>query len=187
MRYYFTFSLLALFLLAAVCPTAIGQAAAEYGLGAGRAATTTAPARNVANGIAGVFDSLSKAAGADAASAGATGSAAPSPEARRTSAHKTKSGTQPKPSTKPVETSAANTDVAPSAPSRTIYEDPRQIQAGIGYDELVRRFGQPSMSATTGPGTSTLCYSRGETSYQVELKDKKVVAAPGTQLALPSQ
>ena len=185
MRYYFTVSLLA-FLLAAVCPTAIGQAAAEYGLGAGRAATTTAPARNVANGIAGVFDSLSKAAGADAASAGAAGSAAPSPEARRTSAHKTKSGTQPKPATKPVETSAANTDVAPSAPSRTIYEDPRQIQAGIGYDELVRRFG-PAVDVGHNGTRHTHWYSRGETSYQVELKDKKVVAAPGTQLALPPQ
>src|SRR2546430_12119893 len=66
---YLTLAFLAFLLLAAVCPLAVGQAVAEYGLGAGRAATTTAPASSAAQGISGVFDNLSKAAGADAGTA----------------------------------------------------------------------------------------------------------------------
>jgi hypothetical protein len=37
-----------------------------------------------------------------------------------------------------------------------MYEDPRHIEAGIGYEELVRRFGSPSMEVTTRPGGRTL-------------------------------
>ena len=181
------FSSLVPLLAVTACPTAFGQAVAEYGLGAGRAATTTAPARNVANGISGVFDSLTKAAGAESGTA-APGSAAPSPEARRTAAHKTGRRTRAKQST--VAAKAATPDATPATPSPPappVYEDPRQIQAGIEYNELVRRFGPPSMSVTTGSGTSTLWFSSRETSYQVEVKDGKVIAAPGTLSALPPQ
>ena len=50
-------SLVAFLLLAGICRTAAGQAIAEYGLGAGRASTTTAPARNLGKQLGGVLDS----------------------------------------------------------------------------------------------------------------------------------
>lgn len=176
-----TFTFLAVLLLAAVCPTAVGQAVVEYGLGAGRAATTAAPARNAASGISGVFDSLSKAAGAEPGAA-APGSAAQTPEPRRTASPKTNRRTQAKQSAKPVEKEAAVVDPTPKpTPPAPAREDPRQIQAGIGYDEMLRRFGPPSMSATTGAGRSTVWYSSRDANYQIELQDGKVIVAPGTK------
>ena len=173
---YFILTFLA-FPLATVCPTAIGQAVAEYGLGAGRAATTTAPTGKIANGIAGTFESLSKAAGTDSGAA-APGSASPSPEAGHTPARKIGHRTQSKRST--LAAKAAPPDVTPATPPTAapapVYEDPRQIQAGMKYDEMVRRFGPPSMSVTTESGTSMLWYSSRDGSYQVEVQDGKVIA-----------
>lgn len=171
---YLTFTSLAL-VLATLCPTAISQAVTEYGLGAGRAATTTAPAGKIANGISGVFDSLSKAAGADSGAA-ASGSSSPSLERRRTAAHPSRGRTQAKQPAKPVTEAVA----AGSAAATTAYENPEQIKAGIDYDELVRRFGPPSMSVASGPGTSTLWYSGADGSYQVEVENGKVIAPKRT-------
>ena len=64
MRCFGVISLLSL-LLSAACSPAAGQSVTEYGLGASRAATTTAPAGSLTKGIGGAFDSLSKAAGAE--------------------------------------------------------------------------------------------------------------------------
>lgn len=164
---YLTLAFLAFLLLAAVCPLAVGQAVTEYGLGAGRAATTTAPARSAAQGISRVFDNLSKAAGADAGTA-ASASSAP----QRTAAHKTRR--RERPSRSPDASGvAASTTPQPAAP---VYEDPKQIQPGIAYDEMVRRFGPPSMLVTTGPAKSTLWYSSGGGTYEVQLEDGKVTA-----------
>ena len=181
---HFTSGFLVILLWATFCPTSIGQAAAEYGLGAGRAATTAAPAGNVANGISGVFDSLTKAAGAETGRA-APASDSPNTEPRRTAAHKTGRRTQAKRSTLPAKVATPDaTSATPSThapPPAPVYEDARQIQAGIAYDELVRRFGPPSMSVTTESGANTLWYSSRDGNYQVEVQDGKVVAGPGRQ------
>lgn len=173
---YVTLTFLVLF-LATVCPTAVGQAVAEYGLGAGRAATTTAPAGKIATGISGAFESLSKAAGADSGTA-APGSASPTPAAPRTAAHKTGRRTPTRQPT--IASKAATPEATPAtppapAPPAPVYEDPRQIQPGIEYNELLHRFGPPSMSVTTESGTSTLWYSSDHGSYQVEVQDGKVI------------
>ena len=175
---WLAFSILAFSSAATVCPTAVGQAVAEYGLGVGRAATTTAPAGKIANGISGVFDSLSKAAGADSGTS-APGSASSTPEARRTAAHKTGRRTQSKPPT--LAAKAATPEATPATPPTPqepapVYEDPRQIRAGIEYNELLRRFGPPSMSVTTESGISTLWYSSDRGSFQVEVQNGKVIA-----------
>ncbi len=174
---YLTFISSAL-LLATVCPTAVGQAVTEYGLGAGRAATTTAPAGKIASGISGAIANLSKAAGVDSGTA-APGSASPTPAAPRTAAHKSGRRVQTKQST--LAAKAATPEAPPATPPTPaapapVYEDPQQIQPGIEYNELLRRFGPPSMSVTTESGTSMLWYSSGNGNYQVEVKDGKVIA-----------
>ena len=182
---YFTLILLAFLLMATLCPTAVGQAAAEYGLGAGRASTTTAPARHIGTSMSDLFGSINKAAGVEGATA--TGPEAPGPEARPTTVQKARRRTPARQSAKPAETKAAAADAEPAtppspAPPAPVYEDPQQIRAGIGYDEMVRRFGPPSMSITTGPGASTLRYSTNHGSdYQVDVEDGRVIAVAGAR------
>ena len=153
-------------LLAALCPIAAAQAVVEYGLGAGRAATTTAPARSLGKQIGGVFDSLNKAvkAGEDQAAPAGNSSAA---SKRSTAAV-------------PAGKKTASTAVPPAAPT---YEDPRHIQAGAGYEEMVRRFGPPSMEITTGPGGRTVSYAAREGTVAVEVENDKVVTVttPGAR------
>ena len=169
----FTLTLLSLVPMAALCPAAIGQAVTEYGLGAGRAATTTAPARNAANAIAGALANLSKAAGADSSATSSQVTPADS-ESTRPAARSPRRRTQTK-SAKSIEPAATPPPAAPAP----VYEDPRSIRTGMDYDEMVRRFGPPSMMVTAAPGVNTLWYSSRETSYQVEVKDGKVTAGPG--------
>jgi hypothetical protein len=151
-------------LLAAVCRIAAGQAVVEYGLGAGRAATTTAPAGNLGKQLGGVFDSLNKAVKAGEDQSAPAGNSSAASKRSATAA--------------PVGKKTASTAVAPAAP---VYEDPRHIQAGVGYEEMVRRFGPPSMEITTGPGARTLSYAAREGTVAVEVENDKVVtvATPG--------
>ena len=160
-------------LLAAVCPMAVAQAVVEYGLGAGRAATTTAPARSLGKQIGGVFDSLNKAvkAGEDQPAPAGNSSA---PSKRSTTAA-------------PAGKRTASTGASTAAPA---YEGPRHIQAGVVYEELVRRFGPPSMEITTRPGGRTLSYGAREGTVAVEVENDKVVtaaatAAPPSAVVLP--
>lgn len=177
---YFTFVLMAFFPLVTLCPTAVGQAAVEYGLGAGRAATTTAPARKLGTSLSDLFGTATKAAQPDQAAnetaPSALGPAAPNPTDPSDQSERAIAATK-KMAAEPELTPATQEPTQPPpAPPAPVYEDPKQIQAGIGYDEMVRRFGPPSMSFTTGPGTSTLVYSSGATRSQVEVEDGKVVA-----------
>lgn len=177
---------LACVLVASLGQIAESQAVAEYGLGAGRAATTTAPARKLGTSLTDLFGNATKAAQGDPASG------EPAPPAPEKAAPKPNRSARPKRSTTAVANKAAVSEPAPATQEATepppvasvpVCEDPRKIQAGIGYDELVRRFGPPSMSITTGPGRSMLLYSCKETSYQIEVEDGKVIAPRGT----PSQ
>ena len=65
-----------------------------------------------------------------------------------------------------------------------VFEDPRHIPAGIAYDDMVRRFGPPTMKITDGPGRFSLSYATKKSRVQVEMKDGKVtsVAAEDTGL-----
>jgi hypothetical protein len=72
-----------------------------------------------------------------------------------------------------------------------VYEDPRHIEAGIGYEELVRRFGPPSMEVTTRPGGRTLSYATRVGTVAVDVESEKVVSVAtretpqGTVVLLP--
>jgi hypothetical protein len=165
---YIVVTLLAFALAAVFCPTAFAQAAAEYGMGAGLAATTTAPARNLGKEIGGVLDTLNKVMEPDRTTL-----------APDSGASKPKQSVRSKQSTSSVKRNPTAAQLVPAAQPAPVYEDPRQIQAGIGYDEIIHRFGPPSMSTTIAPGKSTLWYSRRDGNYQVEVEDGKVTSLAG--------
>jgi len=131
------------------------QAMVENALGAGRAATTTAPASNIGkavNGLAGALEGALK--GVQGAAANPSGAAA-SETARPTT--------------------AVGTGI-PAAKPGSNFEDPLQIAAGMTYEEVLRRFGPPRMQFTDGPGTSSLAYSSKDGGVQVAMRDGKVAS-----------
>jgi hypothetical protein len=64
------------------------------------------------------------------------------------------------------------------------FEDPRQIPAGIDYNEMVRRFGPPSMKITDSPSRTTFSYARLGTQVQVELQNGKVTSVAAVNTAV---
>jgi hypothetical protein len=157
-------TVMAVLLLTAVCPIAAAQGVVEYGLGAGRAATTAAPARDLGKQIGGMLDSLNKAANSG------EGQAAPKAQSSSGARRRTTAA-------------SARTKTASHAPTgpAPVYEDPRHIEAGIGYEELVRRFGPPSMEVTTRPGRRTLSYAARENAVAVNLENEKVVSTAAAE------
>ena len=137
----------------AMSGTAAGQTAVEAGLGAARAATTAAPAKGIGKAMSGLAGSLEKTVQARRQSS--DGLPAGAATAR------TAAGTL-SPSAK---------DAPPDAPD---WEDPSGIQTGIGYPELVRRFG-PALEITDELGKS-LTYSGKAGVFQVEVRDGKVTS-----------
>lgn len=174
---YMTMMVPAALWLISSCPTAAAQAAVEYGAGVSRAASTASPSRTLSKGISGALDGLNKAiAGAAGTESADTPKASPAPAGR--SAHQTRGREQAKHATKASATeTSAHAAATPSspAPPPPVYEDPRQIQPGLAYDELIRRFGPPAVSITTGPGKTTVLYSSQGMNYQYRLEDGKVV------------
>ena len=161
------------------CPAAAPQAATEYGLGAGNAATAATPARNLAKGIGGVFESLNKAVDRNAEATASEPPAATDP-AQGPSA---RAASRSRQSRRQVASKAGAADATPAARAQPAtvapppaFEDPRQIQAGLAYDEMLRRFGPPSMSITSESGRRTVWYSNGDHKYQVEVENGKVIA-----------
>src|SRR5580658_511443 len=71
------------------------------------------------------------------------------------------------PASKPSKT--AFVPKGPAAPKPT-YEDPQQIQTGLAYDEMMRRFGPPSMKLTDG-STMSITYMTKAGSVQVECEN----------------
>jgi hypothetical protein len=126
---------------------AYGQAAVEAGLGASRAATSTAPARGIAKSMSGLAGTLERAL--KPAQKEASVEAAPAPA--------------------PVMTAAT------AAPPKQKFEDAGGIEVGLAYDELVRRFGPASMAMTLGAERS-LSYAGKEGMFQVTVQDGKVKA-----------
>jgi hypothetical protein len=71
-----------------------------------------------------------------------------------------------------------------------IYEDPKGIRAGMASDELVRRFGPPTLEVTGASRRSTLTYAGKEGFIELQLQDEKVILVAAmkprqTSLVLP--
>jgi len=131
----------------AMAGTAAGQAMVEYGLGAGRAATTAAPAGTAGKAIRGLAGNLDKAlkAGQQGADAQLTTVKASSPRAEAT------------------------------APLASKWEDPGGIEAGLTYQEMVRRFGPPAMEITSDEGKSVVYAGKGGT-FHIDVQGDQVTS-----------
>jgi hypothetical protein len=132
----------------AMAGIAYGQAVVEAGLGAARAATSTAPAKGLGKSMSGLAGSLDKAL------------KTPPPRTPSTA----------------VDTPPANTPSAAPAPAPAPrWEDPAGIESGLTYEDLVRRFGPSSMSITSGSEKS-LTYPGKDGTFQVKVQDGKVAS-----------
>ena len=140
-------------LFAAGSSTALfGQAMVENALGAGRAATTTAPAGNLGKSINGLANGITEAL-KGAKGAGTNSSGVSSESARPTTTH--------------------GTEIPAPKPGST-FESPMQIQEGMAYEDVIRRFGPPNLQITDGPGSKSLAYSSKDGGVKVEVQDGKV-------------
>jgi len=127
----------------AMARPAAGQAAVEAGLGAARAVTTTAPARGIGKSISGLSGTLEKTL---------------------------KSGQS---STQNVVTPPEPKAASPSPIPPPVWEDAAGIETGMAYDDLVRRFGPPTMSISNTAGKS-FTYRGKSGWYQVDVRDGAV-------------
>ncbi len=142
---------------------AFGQASVEYGMGAANAAGS-------AGALKGLGDTINAALGNSekTITPPATTVMVPStPTKTATPATKSKPGAR---------TSKSAVAPVPPAP-KPVYEDPRQIEVGMKYDELIRRFGPPAMAITNGTDSRTFTYMSKAGPVQVEYADEKVTAA----------
>jgi len=139
----------------ALAGPAAGQAVVEAGLGAARAATTTAPAAGIGKSLNGLSGNLDKAI--------KTG--------QQPSVQQTVTVINSKP---PAKESAT----APAVPPPT-WEDAGAIETGLTYEDVVRRFGPPVMSISNRTERS-LTYRGKDGWFQLELRDGVVssVAKP---------
>jgi hypothetical protein len=169
----------ALALLAGTALPAAAQAAIEAGMGASRAATTAAPAKTAGSVIGNLVDQAAKVLGGagKAAAPADTGSPAvstPAPIVGRSSRQPAR--TPKTPVLAAVHEPAAVTPMAPLAPAAPVYEDPAGILLGTEYQEVLRRFGPPSLSVTTQPGVQSLRYKSEGLPMKVQIRDGKVAS-----------
>ena len=125
---------------------ASAQAMVENALGAGRAATTAAPMK----GIGGALNNLEK------------------------TLNKSLNSSEPAPATSTVETVRVTPPVVTMAVIH--YDEPKLIETGMVYPDLLKRFGPATLAITTGLTTKTLSYLSREGTFQVELIDEKVTS-----------
>jgi hypothetical protein len=151
---------------------AAGQTAVEAGLGAAGSSTAAAAARNLSGSINGALlnlDNAVRSAGIVSPSkphSPATSGAAKSAPAKHAIQRKQAGKAAPQPE------SAAPAILPP--PQR--YEDAAGIEKGIEYQELVGRFGPPSMEIASGDGAKTMSYVSNSGAVQVEFRDGKVTS-----------
>jgi hypothetical protein len=123
------------------------QAAVEAGLGAGRAATSAAPAKGIGKAMSGLAGKLGETLKAGQPTSGASTT---------------------------VTTVAVSSPSAKDAPKPAAnWEDPSGIEPGLSYADLVRRFGPPTLEIT-GEGGKSLTYARKSGAFQLEIRDDKV-------------
>lgn len=141
-------------LAAGFCGAARAQAVTEYGSMASKSATVGQRANNISKSIGGVWGNLDKTIKSqDRSGAGSSQGASQGGTAQHTAVHSRR----------------RNTRTAAS-----IHEDPSRIQTGLGYEEVIRRFGPASFEVSTGPGTKTLAYPSKAGGIDVELLDGRV-------------
>ena len=138
----------------AMAGPAAGQAVVEAGLGAAGAATAAGPAKGIAKSMSGLSDALDKAL---------KGGQSVSQELTLTPA--------------PAKLAATNTSTAASASRvpQPNWEDPSGVEPGLGYEDLVRRFGPPAM-AITNSSERSLTYRGKDGVFQVEVRDGVVTS-----------
>jgi hypothetical protein len=143
---------------------AFGQASVEYGMGAANAAGS-------AGALKGLGDTINAALGnPEKTIAPPTTTVIVPATPTKTAAPATKS--------KPGARSSKSAAIAAAPPApKPVYEDPRQIEVGMKYDELIRRFGPPAMAITNGADSRTFTYMSKAGPVQVEYADEKVTAA----------
>lgn len=152
---------------------AAGQAMVEYSLGAATAVGTAGAAKGVGKSVSGAFGALEKtlSQGQSITNTGSSGVARPPAHSR----------TRRQPAAAPSEAIAPRMDAPPAQPAPG-YEDPSQIPVGMAYEELLRRFGPPVLSFTSGPSSKTLSYLGKGGPVQVELLEDKVSSAQKPKL-----
>jgi len=131
---------------------ASGQVLVESGLGAARAATTTAPAAGLGKSISGLTGSLDKALKAGQPDSG------------------TRSGLSA-----PAATAKAPAAADGAAPAAVKFEDPNLIEVGLHYADLVRRFGPPSLEITGETG-KTLTYTSKAGAFHLDVENGQVTS-----------
>jgi hypothetical protein len=136
----------------AMAGPAAGQAVVETGLGAARAAAAAGPAKGIGKSISGLSVAVDKAL---------------KPGQPVSNAQPLASSTA-KPADKTTSTSASA-----SAASQPDWEDPSGVEPGLGYEELVRRFGPPAM-AITNSAERSLTYRGKDGVFQVEVRNGAV-------------
>jgi hypothetical protein len=139
---------------------ASAQAVVEAGVATAASSVGTAGTRSVGKSVGGVFKSLD-----NTLKSTGSGGAAKSGSATR-HASTTKAA--------PAQEKAAAETPKPS------YEDAAQIQKGIGYDELMRRYGPPAMQFAGANDTQTMSYMSPGGVVQVELQGGKVTSVAKT-------
>jgi hypothetical protein len=149
---------------------AAGQAMVEHGLAAGAAATSAAPAGGLKDSNGGMVNSLDKTlkSAQDQTDSKEQSSGFIGPVALPKLKPQTAALTPP--------AQAPLGSVVPPVPPRPNYEDPATIQAGTGYEELLRRFGPPAIEFTDGPNRKTMSYLSKGAAIQVEFQGGTVTS-----------
>ena len=140
-------------LMAGFC-AARAQSVTEYGSMASKSSTVGRRADSIGEQIGGVWGTLDKTIKS---------------QERGTSQEASPDRTVERPAAQARRRSTRGTRTA-----RTNYEDPSRIQPGLGYEELIRRFGPASFEVSTGPGAKTLAYPAKDGDIDIELLDGNV-------------
>jgi len=157
-------------LLIALPAAMAAQAMVENAMGVSRAATSTAPAKKAGEAVGAALGGLGRALeSADPGTASTNATPAKATPAKATLAKPTPA--KPTPARPATAQSAAET-----RKDEATFEDPSGIQKGMEYAEMVRRFGPPSLTLTTGPGEETLSYAKKNATVGVTLRNGKVAS-----------
>ena len=140
-------------LMAGFCAAGRAQSSTEYGSMAGKSSKVGQRANNISNEIGGVWGSLDRTI--------------------KSQDHRSSQETSPGRTVPRAPTQYRRSKTSGSR-AATTYEDPSRIQPGLGYEEVIRRFGPAAFEVSTGPGTKTLAYPGKNGDIDVDLLDGKV-------------
>jgi hypothetical protein len=135
------------------------QTMVEYGVGVSRAATSAAPAAGVGKSVKGALKTLDKTL--------------------KTETSKTENGATQTVILRPAAEEKAD---QPASPAK-VYEDIRKAETGLAYEELVTRFGPPSLEMALADGVKQLTYGSKSGSTRIQIREGKVasIAEPKAQ------